>query len=1762
MLNEFYNYIAVTVISFFQTRRQSIKPGERFVLRLDTEEMVKGVYNALHERLSLDSTLGTYRFGDVYVTDTFRLSPETEIVIAAKMDGITDDFMATLRNVKRTENLWPILVLTNLTIDSVSTSTGDLSSYGMPFHEDSIRKRIAECIQTAQFLPAHRKLLELELDRKKEDRFGDKSSLYEYCDLLTVLEKGDISSSDFHAFSLLDDPDILSVPESQIVNRVRDNHRIFDEISRIYENGDMDDLLVDGYGKEFVERLKSARKRNQERWYEGLTFNIVNAARHPWKEPLLIENQDIQIHSASSPEYSFLKKSLAFIRNDGETKAKRRKKNILIFNPDHEKEIVIRIRCNLTVRKSWLESYGANCSSVAKNVQITIQANGCAFAYVAIQDADNPAKYLFKICVIDLPARYLENARSVFLLHIPKRLKKSRIELLGLQNEFAVNPGCDNIQSVTLKSGETYDCSYEQTLHLRFDEKAINPDTGRLEFILRCGSIQMPLRILDEPVKPTPMTGIHAFLTKYQPFDRLEYREGKIVSRAQEFVPDSASSFQEDLELETLFIKNGWPAIAADDNGNYEEYPLEVERRVKEAYLNFTAELKRRNQPPSLAYYDGDLKAFAESYVSAVERSLESIQAGNQLSPSENHLLLLGCVVAKRAISMSPLHPLNVAYQLELLEQRQVGTVRKELVEKLNPLYLLPYFRFRHDALYCAAEQWRAPKREFEERHAPEWRGYVPMVDGRVCGGHSFVRKLVCEKIEQYKEHFRFLFDNLSNNQCCISLIHMGDCGEVAQGLIRFFARAFRKGLSSPENGDNFSIYVYDNPAFYHSNHFYALTSQSLIREYIFRNCKEDVKDDEVSDVALMFGSHVKCYFKDIREKPYQYAHLCFYEMALSKDGWGLRMDKIETGISLGGLVSSLPSELDGEWYKTGFGMKYAPKNRLTELAKRYNALSNVAFSGSSYDPLQVAFTKIAGRNEELLEKIYQASNWVVFIDPKVDLSFFSKEANGQNLTIVHYSDQFTSSSGYDDITVTQKTRQYEEIIRSQLRKKGVDANSKNVDEIIRLFNAVNGDWMLRLISAKKAVGAADSNFSREKLSVLSAMKLCMAYYEHEKIIWIPISLEEMLRVSGGAGYSQKDGLLSAKNLGFEKGVKSDDLLMVGMERASGVLRIYLHPVEVKIGKNSQGTIQTAKEQVLRTMRGLWNALWPEEHRDCLEQKLSRNFFMQYVIGCCKKMKLYGMNPRGQWDSILSEFREKLLNDEYEFSPALERFIGKGSVVSFKSDIFSKSGKMEDDVCLLEFPEKSGAEYLVMSPDAIRRDLESAAQTFPERLKSIGSFHETKVVSAQNLAVSTASSLSSVGRGGEIASEVIPSQSVNAHIPNPKQPPSQEPGMRIQFGADVANGQPVYWFPNHTKRLFHVNTGIIGAMGTGKTQFTQSIVAQMYREQKHNLDGAPLGILIFDYKGDYNESKRDFQKATKAVVLKPYHLPFNPLSLAKSNVFRPLLPIHTANAFKDTLSKVYGLGPKQQNALLSCIADAYAECGIIPEDADTWGNPPPTFERVYRIYQDNEEIKKGDSLSVVMEQLHSFQIFEGDSQKTVSLFETLNGVVVIDLSGYNPDLQSLIVAITLDLFYAQMQAAGSSKLDGLYRQLTKMILVDEADNFMSEGFPSLKKILKEGREFGVGVILSTQFLKHFSSGDDDYAKYILTWIVHNVPDLKMSDVEFVFQRDAKDPKTQRLLNGIKALNQHCSIVKIGNSEPQYMRDKAFWEFYADLTETP
>ena len=240
MLSEFFEYIAQQVVGYFTSNYSTLRPGERFCLRLDTEEMVQGVHSALEAYTQHNAIQGIYSYKSVYSTFTIRVSQNTEVVVASKINGMTDDFLATLRNADLTAAHHPILMITNSPIDSIISGTADLSARGMPFHPDTLQKQIQYSLDIQHFAIHDQVLLRNELQQKAGDRFTDKTSLYEYCDILTVLKRGYVKDSDYPRFALFRDPDISSVHnEKEAERRIEYNRTHFERISQAMRHGNI-----------------------------------------------------------------------------------------------------------------------------------------------------------------------------------------------------------------------------------------------------------------------------------------------------------------------------------------------------------------------------------------------------------------------------------------------------------------------------------------------------------------------------------------------------------------------------------------------------------------------------------------------------------------------------------------------------------------------------------------------------------------------------------------------------------------------------------------------------------------------------------------------------------------------------------------------------------------------------------------------------------------------------------------------------------------------------------------------------------------------------------------------------------------------------------------------------------------------------------------------------------------------------------------------------------------------------------------------------------------------------------------------------------------------------------------------------------------------------------------------------------------------------------------------------------------------------------
>lgn len=1719
MSNQFYSYLSSKIISFFKDN--PLKPGSKYNIQFEKEEQVRDLFeelkeNNLYREYEYKDKNGNVKYKS-YQLDFNGVS----LIVSSTMDGVQPDFLTRLRNMVGIEYGYEkkaILFIHNTTLDSIMGGTESFSKEGMPFHIDSIQKSIKNDIVSKSLSEADKAIIEMDLERKKNTLFTENNSIFEYKEVLDIINKGSIDESQYKNFGLFKDKELKNLTGKDLKNRIKDNSSYFTKVDEIHNYGSPDTQLEKYFDDNGISKLKDKEWMNTD-------YSIVRKSIDEKKKEKPLQylgcNQD-------------------WDKEEGTSKVKSRVRNIIVFNESDKDTVDLEFSFDEHLRSQYIgKSEGeVSVSTSGKKLKVMIEDKEGKSNFYKVKYAVDNVKFEFKIAMFRCNSKYFESIKSRYSIVMKKdkyiSIKTNDSEIVF--NEFKENNVTYEIDS----NNDIVNLHDDEKLTVKIsDNFEYENDSDIARFNIKVNNEIIPFGVEGTSEKISAIEGFKVWkLKREKSCDFRIIGDNKLQHGTKEYF--TRDEFRKNLELEKKILELGGIAFSEDNEGITPD-DLAIDNEVKLAYENILEYYRLSNKLPSLSHLSDKLKDLYQKFITIYLSALNKIDEGSYLSKKERHLFKIGTIkreIEDKELLFTPLHPLNIAYQLHLNNEIDEDDTAEDILKKFTSTYLLPYIIDEDDKLYIPMEQ----------QHSPEWKYYVDEKLPRYKSSREFVSKLVTEKIEEFVGHFKYMFDMGNNAPIRINLINTGDSKEILQGVFKYYTKQLRKNEVDKVLPIDLFIYSDKNITNAFEEVAFNEDAQSLKEIYNLDLSLDSMSEE---DVLNLYREKVRFYSKNM-EEGIEYAHITFLEMNNEVKKITSNMDDIPTGVILKGMISGVPSVFLGDSYRTGFGTKYANTTaNLMNVSVKLNAL-NTAFSGEPFNSNQCKAISVPNKSKLALDNVYNASHWVTFINPKVDLNFFKNDPDTKDLLIIHYSDQYTTAGGYDAITVTRKSGPYQRVIEEFLSKNKIENAQNHSPAVINMFNAINGDWLLRLLSSK-------SHFPKEKISILSAVKLGLAQFKTENITWIPISLEEVLRVSGGAGLKQSEGFFSAKNLGFDNGATSDDILFVGIEENEENVYVHYYPVEVKIGINDTSYVNKGIEQAKATKNIFEKTLLPDENGDLTNtQKVYRNFLMQLVVTSAEKLNLYSVCTGETWDNIInSDLRRKLLNEEYAISNSLEKYLGKAAVISFKKYASSKYTGIKDDVMIVEMSEDDGIQFITKSVEEIRECIENidieTSKVEIEYAQTVNDNNDKEEIIDINI---------DYEKGNDIVDEIISTVTpdiLEERVCEPEDTKSiadnsdlADRNMEILFGVNQKNNKQVYWYPNDTDKVFHTNTGIIGTMGTGKTQFTKSMITQIYRESKYNVDGKDVGILIFDYKGDYNKSKTDFIEATNASVYELYHLPFNPLSVIKAKNSKPMLPLHTANSLKVTLAKAFGLGIKQETLLRDLIMEAYDRRGIIKNDSSTWDLPAPTLKDVYDIYVNREDLKE-DSLYAAFSNLIDFEIFEPDPLSTKSLFDLINGVTVIDLSGYDPDIQNLVVAITLDLFYSQMQAHGHSKVDGSLRQLNKMILVDEADNFLSKDFETLKKILKEGREFGVGTILSTQLLSHFSTGENKYSDYILTWIVHNVAEINPKDAKYIFNAQSKSDQ-ETICNKIKSLNKHYSLVKMGDSDrATFMKDKAFWE---------
>lgn len=1762
MSESFYKYLVDHILAGYFSKNIA-KRGEHYCIVIENATNRQGIIDAfknsphsktltvegIYEGKIIDKSLDKY---DTIEFDADDNGASVPFIIADVDTG--GEYLPTIRNSvndgKKYENYATFFILNDYaTVDTLSTSSINLADAGYPLNAHKIKDNIKQYMNsTANITDFEKEYLYASLDKVVHLIEEDSCDMFDFEDILTALQDGTIKES-FNKLEYFPDKSIydnIFLNNKTIKDRVKENQFFFNEVNMIMANADNDnkeETLSKYFDEKLIKQLTA--DPNSDDW-KTIDFQKIHDSNQIVIKTANLAFEDIQF----SVNGVALHDSDIIAIHQG--KGKKTKNHYIICSS--EPVVKVKISFNKPIKDKLSDvgiglSYDKNLTIELddKNVSFLAYENDCKHSFIF-----NKVSTVRQTFVDIIP--YLKlTTRGDFKITVPEDKESLRVGFGS--NEVQISQEIIELTDndvVIFSSTDSIDDKIEQ--RFKFFDKTVN------------------MTFAFDNIQVTNKSSLELFelvWTQKVSFKdaRIEQNGGDyqyaVVSNGTDEYSTPVEKYRDLLQLEQKMISQRRLYYRYDEQGDIYSQELKLDDKVRKSINKIFDFFSEQGTVPTLTYLNSRARALYQDYIDVVTERINAIQSGSFLSEEDYSMTKLGVVEGMNGeVMLSPFHPVLVAFMLEFANRFDNRDYQNNILKVLGSSYLLPYISINDIALCPHID-------EFSD-NVKTWLFYEPASRHEQNHSCNIATKMVLNKLTAFVKQFNYLF---LNEDCPIIINTFGisDDTNILKGIVLFVINQYT-------NNKDFKVQKIEL-------HEYV---QSLLKESFFEKLNRLGSDDligkELSRIGIKTDDKVKYTCREIIHQLFTrvtfykhdlatcaenigYSHIAFYQMdtnselssSISESISYPFTNSLRTELSLNGLISIPSTTLsNNNVYRIGYGTRGVPEvpHFIYSVAKAMNELYAAERMHGQYHQIPkgccIAKTFVFNK-QDLLDKVYKCSNWVTFLNPEVDLDFFYKQ---DDLYIVHYTDQYTINAKYDSITVTKHIDRYKDLLFNSFKYILPSTTDKErfTATMLKYFNSLNGSWLLNV--------ANETDYQvREKISLVAAVKAMTKFLSRNKdITWIPVSMGEILRVTGSIGLPQ-DYLFSASALKAKGKPLSDDLLMIGFHvDTQNRVKLYFYPVEVKYGKNdftNKGELQVANTYTLLRQRLFGELSFVKE--------VYRTFFATQVLTNSEKMRANGLFSEDAFQRI-EKCRYDLLNAKYTIEDKLPmEDMGVAALVSFSIDANSISTDILDNIPIvhLNFNESECIKFIddsmINESNFIYSDWSSdmrfkdaitnlgknipAAEKFTEDDEKDESYEDLvdDVEIEDDVNIPTDKTIED-----EPMLEFYESNSVLDEAKEGEADVVQDyaQGITLKIGEGLRSHSPMFFHPNNTNEVSHPNLGIIGTMGTGKTQFARSIIAQFSKEGIHNVNHTPIGMLVFDYKGDYNDEA--FLSAVGGECYNSNY-PFNPLKLiVTKNVQSMNLPSITADRIADSMAKSFGLGEVQSLTIKQAIVETYSDFGIT-KDPSTWSKTPPTMQQVVDKYLANNDAK--DKAYRIFDTLNDYQLFTTDQSTCVSLFEWLDSVKVIDLTLYDDSVKKLIVSLILDLFYAEMkQLQGSEQKDG-FREIRSMILVDEAHQFMKMKFNSLRRIISEGRMFGVGMILSTQNLSDFKA-DEDYSSFIKSWIVHNVGSVTKSDMYSIF--GATDPNIDTYMTFISKAQIFNSICKIGTYAPTQMIDLPYF----------
>lgn len=269
------------------------------------------------------------------------------------------------------------------------------------------------------------------------------------------------------------------------------------------------------------------------------------------------------------------------------------------------------------------------------------------------------------------------------------------------------------------------------------------------------------------------------------------------------------------------------------------------------------------------------------------------------------------------------------------------------------------------------------------------------------------------------------------------------------------------------------------------------------------------------------------------------------------------------------------------------------------------------------------------------------------------------------------------------------------------------------------------------------------------------------------------------------------------------------------------------------------------------------------------------------------------------------------------------------------------------------------------------------------------------------------------------------------------------------------------WFdpglPGHALPNPHIS--ISGETGSGKTQVTKAIIRELSRNQ--------LPTLVLDFKDDYAQEPYVTEEGFDVYDASYGGLPFNPMVPPVDRQSGRVSLVNHMHQLGDIVKRIYELGDQQAFRFREALKEAYTSKGlsmkpfVAAEDQEY-----PTFDSIEHILR-NE--KDNETVLGRLSPIFDLGLFSSSAAVT-DFAQMADKSTVIRLSQLPGDeVKNAVAEFFLMALYNHL-----IRLEHPH-SLQRLLVLDEAWRLVKS--PFLEPLMREGRAFGLGVVLATQYPK-------------------------------------------------------------------------------------